>query len=177
MKKLTDDGRQTTDDRRRTTTDAKWWQKLTLPSARWAKKGNNSYIVSWIVKKILQQIDLVVLNDLLFLGILIYLLSFSSYLPKTTVWPPCSIFSHGGHVFRFAEMSNMIFKVDTRPNQRKDSITRITNSLWNSKVTCIYNEPISKIDISLHVKSKSRQNYEIIFIISYTTIVIIMHKI
>ena len=29
--KLTDDGRQTT--------DAKWWQKLTLPLARWAKKG------------------------------------------------------------------------------------------------------------------------------------------
>jgi len=27
--KLTDDGRQTT--------DAKWWQKLTLPLARWAK--------------------------------------------------------------------------------------------------------------------------------------------
>ena len=25
-------------DRRRTTTDAKWWQKLTLPSARWAQK-------------------------------------------------------------------------------------------------------------------------------------------
>ena len=29
------------DDRRRTT-DAKWWQKLTLPLARWAKKGSNS---------------------------------------------------------------------------------------------------------------------------------------
>jgi hypothetical protein len=28
--KLTDDGRQTT--------DAKWWQNLTLPLARWAKK-------------------------------------------------------------------------------------------------------------------------------------------
>jgi hypothetical protein len=29
-----------TDDRRRTT-DAKWWQKLTLPLARWAKKAKN----------------------------------------------------------------------------------------------------------------------------------------
>jgi hypothetical protein len=32
-------GRQTTDDRQRTT-DAKWWQKLTLPLARWAKNLN-----------------------------------------------------------------------------------------------------------------------------------------
>jgi hypothetical protein len=30
-----------TDDRRRTT-DAKWWQKLTLPLARWAKKMSNT---------------------------------------------------------------------------------------------------------------------------------------
>jgi hypothetical protein len=29
-----------TDDRRRTT-DAKWWQKLTLPLARWAKNGQS----------------------------------------------------------------------------------------------------------------------------------------
>jgi hypothetical protein len=29
------------DDRRRTT-DAKWWQKLTLPLARWAKKRRNT---------------------------------------------------------------------------------------------------------------------------------------
>ena len=28
---------------RRTTTDAKWWQKLTWPLARWAKKGNTRY--------------------------------------------------------------------------------------------------------------------------------------
>jgi hypothetical protein len=28
-----------TNDRRRTTDD-KWWQKLTLPLARWAKKGD-----------------------------------------------------------------------------------------------------------------------------------------
>ena len=35
------------------------------------KKGNNSYIVSPIVTKIAQQIDLVVLNNLRFLGILI----------------------------------------------------------------------------------------------------------
>jgi hypothetical protein len=31
-----------TDDRRRTT-DAKWWQKLTLPLARWAKKTINCH--------------------------------------------------------------------------------------------------------------------------------------
>ena len=36
-----------------------------------SKKGNNSYIVSWIVTKIAQLIDLVVLNNLRFLGILI----------------------------------------------------------------------------------------------------------
>ena len=31
-----------TDDRRRTT-DAKWWQKLTLPLARWAKNNMSSH--------------------------------------------------------------------------------------------------------------------------------------
>jgi len=34
--KLTDDGRQTT--------DAKWWQKLTLPLARWSKKLKMTHI-------------------------------------------------------------------------------------------------------------------------------------
>jgi hypothetical protein len=35
LKKLTDDGRQTM--------DAKWWQKLTLPLARWAKNKGTKW--------------------------------------------------------------------------------------------------------------------------------------
>ena len=34
-----------TDDRQQTT-DAKWWQKLTLPLARWAKKKNTAFAYS-----------------------------------------------------------------------------------------------------------------------------------
>ena len=30
----------------RQTTDAKWWQKLTLPSARWANNNKNLYLVN-----------------------------------------------------------------------------------------------------------------------------------
>ena len=37
-------GRRTTDNRRRTT-DAKWWQKHTLPLARWAKKKQKDNIL------------------------------------------------------------------------------------------------------------------------------------
>jgi hypothetical protein len=37
----TDDGRQTTDDRGRKT-DTKWWLRLTLPLARWAKKDKRT---------------------------------------------------------------------------------------------------------------------------------------
>jgi len=42
----TDDGR--TDGRRRTT-DAKWWQKLTWPLARWAKNPYSD-ILKWTIK-------------------------------------------------------------------------------------------------------------------------------
>ena len=38
----TDDRRRTMDDGRQTTTDAKWWQMLTLPSARLANKKHMS---------------------------------------------------------------------------------------------------------------------------------------
>jgi hypothetical protein len=40
-----------TDDRRRTT-DAKWWQKLTLPLARWAK--NTSHVTKVLNKRTLK---------------------------------------------------------------------------------------------------------------------------
>jgi hypothetical protein len=40
-------GWQTMDDRRQTT-DAKWWQKLTLPLARWANKNVDIKFSNWI---------------------------------------------------------------------------------------------------------------------------------
>ena len=47
------------------------------------RRAIHSYIVSPIVTKMAQQIDLVVLNNLTFLGILIAAFVFLSYLRKT----------------------------------------------------------------------------------------------
>ena len=51
------------------------------------KKGNNSYIGSRIVTKIAQQIDLVELNDLRFLGILIAAFVFELYAKNSCLTP------------------------------------------------------------------------------------------
>ena len=62
------------------------------------KKGNNSYMVSLIITKVAQQIDLVILNNLGCHGILIAAFVFELF-AKTAGLPLCSIFSNGGHVF------------------------------------------------------------------------------
>ena len=76
------------------------------------KKGNNSYMVSRIVTKIAQQIDLVVLNNLRCHGILISALVFELF-AKTAGLPLCSIISNGSHVFDSANKPGTIYNLDT----------------------------------------------------------------
>ena len=71
-------------------------------SIKRSKKGNNSYIVSRIVTKFAQQIDIVVLNDVGSLGFFISALVFD-------------LFEKNGmfHVFDSANIPDTIYDLDT----------------------------------------------------------------
>ena len=79
--------------------------KLKIPNKKLHSKGNYSYNVSPIVAKIAQQIDLV-LNDLRFIGILIFTFIFDLFSKKNYFFIPM-FFINSGHIGSLRNFANI----------------------------------------------------------------------